>query len=154
MINKDQLVKGPFGSDACYEQVLDYEGQEITTWLCFGSGYTSSTLMVKGSKVLEDAIATSPELYKELMFEDSKGFVWLPATITLPKKGMVFLDGTGKDNWNWTAVRAKKLTEEDRSKTTYPEGQEFKMDMQNKKVYNQNDFMDAMEHIGFFSVEL
>ena len=67
MINKDQLVEGPFGSNACYEQTFNNEGQEIKTWLCFGSGFTTSTLMTTGSKVVEDAIATSPELYKDLM---------------------------------------------------------------------------------------
>jgi len=154
MIDTDKLVKGPFGSDACYEQTFDYEGENITTWLCFGSGFTTSTLMKEGSKVLEDAMATSPELYKELMHKDENGFVWLPATITLPKKGMVFLDGTGKDNWNWTAVRAKQLTSEEKKTGNFPEGQDYKMDMQNKKIYSQKDFMDAMEHIGFFSIEV
>ena len=66
-MNKDQLVKGPFGSNACYEQSFEQDGETITTWLCFGSGFTSSTLMTEKSKTVIDLLETSPELYKELM---------------------------------------------------------------------------------------
>ena len=95
-MNKDQLVEGPFGSNACYEQSFQHEGKEVRTWLCFGSGFTTSTLMTKESKLVQDTIETSPELYKDLMHIDENGKVWFPATITLPAKGMVFIDGTDK----------------------------------------------------------
>ena len=58
-LNQDQLVEGPFGSNACYEQSFEQQGQNIKTWLCFGSGFTTSTLMTKGSKVVQDLIETS-----------------------------------------------------------------------------------------------
>lgn len=147
MINKDQLVEGPFGSNACYEQTFEYEGHDITTWLCFGSGFTTSTLMTKGSEIVNNAVATSPELYKDLMFEDKKGRVWLPATITLPEKGMVFIDGTDKDNWQWAAVNAIPLAEGEKK---LDKNQTHKMDMKNVKHFKQKDFMDALELIGFF----
>ena len=148
-MNKDQLVEGPFGSNACYEQVFQHQGQEVKTWLCFGSGFTTSTLMTKGSQAVNNALETSPELYKDLMFEDDKGRVWLPATITLPAKGMVFIDGTSKDDWQWAAVKAIPLQEED---TKVSKEQTHKMDMKNIKHYKRNDFMDAVEHIGMFQL--
>ena len=150
MVDKDQLVEGPFGSNACYEQSFELDGQEIKTWLCFGSGFTTSTLMTKGSEVVNNALATSPELYKDLMHEDKNGRVWLPATITLPAKGMVFIDGTSKKDWKWAAVNAIPLQEEDKK---VAEDQTHKMDMKNVKHFKQNDFMDALEMIGFFAVE-
>ena len=61
------LVKGPFGSNACYEQSFEEKGEEIKTWLCFGSGYTTSTLMTEGSKTLQDLMETAPELHKDLL---------------------------------------------------------------------------------------
>ena len=149
MINKDQLVEGPFGSNACYEQRFEHEGQEIKTWLCFGSGFTTSTLMTKGSPTVTTALETSPELYKDLMHEDKKGRVWLPATITLPEKGMVFIDGTNKKDWKWAAAKAIPLQEGDKKIT---ENQTHKMDMKNVEYFEQKDFMDALETIGFFSV--
>ena len=150
MVDKDQLVEGPFGSNACYEQSFELDGQEIKTWLCFGSGFTTSTLMTKGSEVVNNALATSPELYKDLMHEDKNGRVWLPATITLPAKGMVFIDGTSKKDWKWAAVNAIPLQEGDKK---VAEDQTHKMDMKNVKHFKQNDFMDALEMIGFFAVE-
>ena len=150
---KDNLVIGPFGGDACYEQKFEQNGEQITTWLDFGSGFTSSTQLKKGSKLVEDTKATSPELYRDLLFEDKEDRVWVPATITLPAKGMVFIDGTNKDDWKWSAVKAIEITEEDRKLKQYPADQDYRMDMANASQFDQKGFMDALEVIGFFEAE-
>tara|TARA_X000001316_G_scaffold4219_1_gene910 strand:- start:64 stop:501 length:438 start_codon:yes stop_codon:yes gene_type:complete len=134
------------GGNACYEQNI---GEDITTWMCMGCGFTTSTLMTKDGEVVKNAIETSPELYKDLMFEDTDKRVWLPATITLPEKGMVFIDGANKQEWKWAAVKAIPLEEGDKKVS---EGQTHKMDMKNVKHFEQKDFMDALENIGFYSV--
>jgi len=135
------------GGNACYEQNID---ESITTWMCMGCGFTTSTLMSKDGEVVKNAVETSPELYKDIMFEDSDKRVWLPATITLPAKGMVFVDGVNKKDWKWAAVNAVPLQEGDKKVS---EVQTHKMDMKNVKHFNQKDFMDALETIGFFAVE-
>lgn len=134
--------------NACYEQNIT---EDITTWLCMGCGFTTSTLMTEGSKIVTEAIETSPELYKDLMFKDLDGRIWLPSTLTLPAKGMVFIDGTSKTNWKWAAARAIEISKEEQNK--FPEGQTHKMDMKNISHFEQKDFMDAMEFIGFFNYE-
>ena len=149
-LNQDQLVEGPFGSNACYEQTFEQQGQQIKTWLCFGSGFTTSTLMTEGSKVVKDLLETSPELYKDLLYTDKQKRVWAPATISIPEKGMVFLDGSSKDIWNWSAVKAVPITEEDRKGKRFPKDQTHRMDMTNLKQYAQNDFMTALEYIDFY----
>ena len=151
-LEKDKLVEGPFGSNACYEQTFDQDGKEIKTWLCFGSGFTTSTLMTEGSKIVNDLIETSPELYKDLLHTDKEKRVWAPATISLPEKGMVFLDGTSKEEWQWAAVKSIPITEEDRKVKQFPKDQTHKMDMQNIKHFGQKEFMDALEVIGFYNV--
>lgn len=135
------------GGNACYEQQLP-EG--VTTWMDFGCGFTTSTLMTKGSKTLNTALESSPELYKDIMYVDKEGLAWLPATITLPNQGMVFVDGTSKDDWKWAAVKAIPLTDKDKK---INENQTHKMDMANKKIFAQKDFIDAAEHIGMFNAE-
>jgi len=145
------LVEGPCGSNACYEQLIEDNGQEVKTWLCFGSGFTTSTLMTEGSKTLTDLMETAPELHKDLLHKDKEGRIWLPATITLPAKGMVFLDGTSKEDWKWSAVKAVEIPKEDLEK--YPEGQTHKMDMPNGKKFEKKDFMDALEYIGFYKID-
>lgn len=150
-MNKDTLVNGPFGSNACYEQTFDQDGKEVKTWMCFGSGYSTSTFMDKDSDLVKETIETAPELYRDLMHVDKHNRVWFPATITLPTKGMVFADGTSKDDWQWSAVKAISITEEDRKLKQYPAGQEYKMDMANAQKFGHGDFMDALEVIGFFN---
>jgi len=135
------------GGNACYEQKID---EQITTWLDMGCGFTTSTLMVEGSDIVKQAIESSPELYKDIAFTDPDKRVWLPATITIPNKGMVFVDGTSKDNWKWAAVNAIELGKED--KKLYKD-QTHKMDMKNIKYYSQRDFMNACEQIGMFQVD-
>lgn len=150
-MNNDQLVECKrCGGNACYEQHID---ENTTTWLCMGCGFTTSTLMNEGGKVVKDLLETSPELYKDLLFTDSDSRIWAPSTITLPAKGMVFIDGTSESNWSWSAVKAVKITKEDREEKFYPEDQEYKMDMKGAKLFEQKDFMDALEHIGFFKPE-
>ena len=135
--------------NACYEQVIS---EELTTWMCMGCGFTTSTLMNKDSKVVTDLLETSPELYKDLLHEDIDGRTWAPATISLPEKGMVFLDGNNSKNWQWAAVKSILITEEDRKLKQFPKDQTHKMDMKSIKHFGQKDFMDACDEIGFFNV--
>ena len=150
-MDKDKLVEGPFGSNACYEQNFEQDGQQVTTWMCFGSGFSTSTFMNKDSDLVKNTLATSPELYRDLMHIDKNDRVWFPATITLPGKGMVFADGSNKNNWKWGAVKAVNLTNEEIESKRYPEGQTVKMDMANIQHFDsERGFMDALEVIGFY----
>lgn len=135
------------GGNACYEQEL--EGG-VKTYFDFGCGFSTSTLMIEGSKLVEDTLQTSPELYKDLMFVDENKLVWFPATITLPGKGMVFLDGTSKENWRWAAVKVVEIPEEEKEK--FGKEQTHKMDMKNIQYFSQRDFIDALDAINFFTV--
>jgi len=135
------------GGNACYEQNIS---EDLTTWLCMGCGFTTSTQLEEGGQLHTTTIETSPELYKDLSYVDDTKKVWVPSTITLPAKGMVFIDGTSKSDWQWSAVKAVLISEEDRKLRDYPEGQTIKMDMKNAQKFDQKGFMDALELIGFF----
>jgi hypothetical protein len=137
------------GGNACYEQQVN---EEVTTHFCFGCGFTTSNLMEVNSKLLTETLETSPELFKDLMFTGTDNRVWFPATVTLPNKGMVFLDGTSKENWKWSAVKSVEILEEEKAK--YPEGQTHRMDMKNANAFEQKDFMDALDYINFFDIEV
>lgn len=137
--------------NACYEQVID---NVITTWLCMGCGFTTSTQLQEGSELHTSTMETSPELYRDLSVVDDTGKVWVPSTITLPGKGMVFIDGTDKKDWKWSAVKAIEITEEDRKLKNYPKDQQFRMDMVNAQKFEHKQFMDALEVIGFFEQDM
>ena len=137
------------GSDACYRQEVT---KDISIEMCYGCGFQSNSLMKKGNEFFNDQSETLPELYKALMDEEEEtGKVWMPSTINVEDKGMVFADGNNKDNWKWGAVKAVNLTNEEIESKRYPEDQTVKMDMANIQHFDsEKGFMDALEVIGFY----
>ena len=153
-MKNDNLTICPHcGGDACYENTIT---EEVTTWHCFGCGFCSNTLMKEGQEFFDEQTKMLPELYKDLLFEDKKGFTWMPSSINKPKKGMVFIDGTNKDNWQWVGIKATEVLEEekDKFKVPYMENEYYthKMDMTTKKNFGK-DHMEALDYVGFFEKE-
>ena len=148
----DNLIQSPVSdSNACYVTKIN---DELTSYLDFGSGFTTTTLMKEDSEQVTNAIETSPELFKDIRKKDSEGRVWFPATITVPNSGMVFADGTSKKDWGWSAVISIPLSEEEIKSGRFPAGQTTKMDMNNvKKFPRDKGFLDALGEIGFFGID-
>ena len=136
------------GSDACY---VAENGPDIKTYSCFGCGFTTNSLMKEGEEFYAQQLEVLPELYKDVLFKDKDGLIWMPTTINLPQSGMVFYNGTNKENAKWTAVKAVRILPEEREK--YPiKGQpgkyyEWRMDMSTIKGYEMKEFMDALSYI-------
>jgi hypothetical protein len=147
---KDNLTTCPrCGSDACYVQEVNHE---IKNYMCYGCGFITNSLMKKGEEFFESQMETLPELYKELMGEDENTeLIWMPNTINLPNKGMVFADGKNGSNWAWAAVKAIPMPKEEQEKfKAKGKNFKFKMDMENIKHYPEGDFMEALDYIGVF----
>ena len=143
MLKDNLVICDRCGSDACYEQAL---GPHYSTHLCYGCGFTTNTLMVEGSEFLEEQLEVLPELYKDLAYKAEDGKHWVPSTINIHDKGMVFINSKTTEDWKWTAVKAIEIPEEDKSR--FPEGATHKMDMGNAKVFEERDFMEALEYLG------
>ena len=139
------------GGDACYVQEVN---NEIKNYMCYGCGFITNSLMKKGEEFFETQMETLPDLYKELMGEDKSGKIWMPNTVNIPNKGMVFADGTGAQNWRWAAVKAVLMDEEEKAKFA-DKGKDFeyKMDMENIQHYPEKDFIEALDFIGVFENE-
>jgi len=71
--------------------------------------------------------------------------IWIPNTINIQDKGMVFANGSNAEEWNWSAVKAIPLEKEDEAKV---EGQTHKMDMSTIKPFKERDYIDALSYIG------
>jgi len=117
------------GGNACSE-ITD---GRIVIWICMGCGFTSNNTIT--DKNIEEMEATLPELYKALRYKDADSKYWYPNSVMLEDKSMVFAEGASVEEWKWSAVQAK----------------EGKADMSTKKEYEQNEFMDALEYIGYFA---
>ncbi len=143
---KDQFENcGRCDSKLCYTSTVN---KDVTTYLCLSCGFTTSSVMTKDSKTVKNFLSTAPELYKDLSHIDDNGYYWVPSTITVPDKGMVFLDGTTKQDWKWVAVKPRPLTELERKNNPVFQEKEFTMDMKNKKEFGQLDFSGALIEIG------
>ncbi len=108
--------------------------------------------MKEGNEFYEQQMGVLPELYKDVVFKDEDDLMWMPIVINLPTQGMVFYNGTTKENAKWSAVKAVKVAEEEKEK--YPikgksgEFYEFRMDMSTIMNYEMKEFMEALSYIG------
>lgn len=137
------------GSDACFVEEVN---QDINTYLCYGCGFMTNSLMKEGETFFEEQSSILPELYKDLFFEDGDGKIWMPSSINLPQEGMIFANGSSKNDWGWAAVKAVPVSEEEKEK--YPihgkkgEFYEWRMDMSSLKMFPERGYIDALSYIG------
>ena len=143
------------GSDACYTQEVN---EEIKNYFCYGCGFQSNSVMKKDSTFFEEQLEMLPNLHKELMVEDETGKVWMPITINLPEKGMVFANGVNSENWKWAAVNAVPVKEDEKEKYPIPgkkgEFYKWRMDMETLVEFEEGDFIEAIDSIGVFNKDL
>ena len=66
------------GSDACY--VVE-NGPDIKTYSCFGCGFTTNSFMKEGEEFYKQQLEVLPELYKDVIFKDDEGLMWMPIII-------------------------------------------------------------------------
>ena len=114
--------------DACHEA----SNEKLTVWSCFGCGFTSNSTIIEGN--LQEVESVVPQLYLNLKFKDANGYYWYPNTVILEDKSMVFADGKTTEDWKWAAVQSKNS----------------KADMTTKQEFEQHDFMEALDYVGFF----
>jgi hypothetical protein len=137
------------GSDACY--VIE-NSPTVKTYSCFGCGFTTNSLMKQGEEFYTQQLEVLPEIYKDVLFEDEDELIWMPTTINLPQQGMVFYNGTNKENAKWAAVKAVEVLEAEKEK--YPiktkpgEFYKWRMDMTTIKPFEMKEFMEALSYIG------
>ena len=147
----DEIIECPkSGGNLCYKIQLS---PDVNQYLSLSCGFYSNSLMKEGEEFYEQTIEGLPELHKDLLWKDEKtGLTWAPNLINSPNQGMVFAQGTDKDNWGWMAVKAIKIEEEDRKNHPFPGKPgmflEYKMDMKSGKLFKERDYLDALSHIG------
>jgi hypothetical protein len=114
--------------NACHEVSND----KLTVWSCFGCGFTSNSTLTEDK--LEEIEVVIPQLYKDLKFKDDKGYYWYPNSIMLEDKSLIFADGKTSEEWKWAGVQSK----------------DGKADMTTVKYFEEKEFMEALDYIGFF----
>jgi hypothetical protein len=126
---KEQLIDCPrCGGNACHEA----SNEKFTMWSCFGCGFTAN--ITTTDDTLENIEGVMPQLYIDLKFKDDKGYNWYPSTVILDDKAMVFADGKSTEDWKWAGIQSK----------------DGKADMITVKHFEEKEFMEALDYIGFF----
>lgn len=142
------------GSDACYEV---NHGNSMH-WQCMDCGFYTNTYMLKNSEVIDHIKATSPELYKDLLYEDEDGFIWAPKVINIATLGILFVEGTSADNYQWCFAPEVIIPNDQQyrypKKDSPGEFHTHRVDMNLKKLYGQLDFILAMQESGILFKEL
>ena len=145
----DLIIFNICGSNDCYKQEVN---ESVNNFMCYGCGFVSNTLMKEGEVFWEEQKMKLPELHKDLIFEDENNQFWIPHTINIEDKGMVFANGSEISNWKWTAVKAVDVLEEEKEKYPIPgkNGEYYlkRMDMENGKSFEERDYMEALSYIG------
>jgi hypothetical protein len=147
----EEIINCPkSGGDLCYKVQV---APEIYNYLSISCGFWTNSFMTEDHEFYIQQMETLPELYKDLAWTDPKtGLIWLPNTINVEDKGMVFANGTDASNWRWAAVKAIEIPKEETIKHPIPgkPGQFMKhrMDMKNMKTFEERDYMEALSYIG------
>ena len=114
--------------NACHEVSND----KLIVWSCFGCGFTSNSTLTKDK--LKEVEVVIPQLYIDLKFKDDKDYYWYPNSVMLEDKSLVFADGKSTEEWKWAGVQSK----------------DGKADMTTVKYFEEKEFMEALDYIGFF----
>ena len=141
----DEIIKCPkSGGDICYKI---QNTPEITTYMSLSCGFWTNSLMKEGEEFYEQQLETLPELYKDLAWKDSEtGLTWIPQTVNVEGKGMVFPYGSNGERWKWASVKSRPITEEEQTNLTLKTF--FKTDMNTMKLFEEKEYVQALDYIG------
>ena len=148
----DEIIQCPkTGGDLCYKIEVT---PEVTNFFSLSCGFWTNTLMKHGEPFYEEQLEGLPEIYKDIMWVDeATNLVWLPIMMQEKEKGMLFAEGKDKDNWKWAAVPSYKIPHSERKHHPVPGSPNKFMDwttnMEKKQTYEEGDFIEAMEYLGF-----
>jgi hypothetical protein len=118
------------GDEAC----SDNEMQGNHFYICFGCGFHTTNHNTKEN--IKTYKETLPQIYIDLEYKDDDGLYWYPYALNDEKLGMVFVEGLSVSDWSWNAVPLNEETN--------------KPDMKLSKKYGKEDFIEALDYVGYF----
>ena len=141
------------GAHECFEETQTVENDVVHSYMCISCGYTSTTMNIEGSEMIKQYEDSTADLIKDLRWVDEKNLVWYPIILNFPSFGIIFPDGTSKNNWRWTAAPAVDIPVEDQKKYPIPGQKDAfytrRIDMKAGMSFDNKDFYGACKFIGF-----
>lgn len=143
------------GSHECFVETQELPDKTVVdSSMCMECGYTTTTLNVEGSAIVQQIEDTTAELIKDLRWVDpNTNLVWYPIVLNFPSFGIIFPDGTNKDEWSWRAAPAVDVSAEEVEKYPIPgrpgEFYSRRIDMSQGQLFDRKDFYSACKFLGF-----
>ena len=139
----ERVIQCPicYDADNCFEEVQE----TFSSYLCFHCGFMSDSRYKTNSIELIENLKKSPQLVKELAFEDThRGITWLLSVINMGSLGIIYPEGNTKE-YKWKYAKVVDIPEEERGKyNNYSQ----RLDVENAETFDQNDFLKACEAMG------
>ena len=149
MKKRDQIIDCPLtgAEESCYIVPIN---ELYNHYHSLSAGFQTSDLWKEGEFDFEELESTLPELYKAIKIKDDKGRVWYPIVNNIEEKGIVFVIGTSKENWEWAGSLHTPVLDEEKDKFKRPDGTyaTFKNDPQTLKRFGRVGYIDALSYIG------
>jgi hypothetical protein len=149
-MNDSIIICPKCGGNACYEQVIN---ENITNYFCIGCGFITNSLLKYGTEFYNEQWEILPELYKDISYEDVDGRIWIPNTINIENKGMIFANGDSYD-WKWAVTKSIPIPENEKEKFKNSDGtyNQYKMDVGNIKYFESHEYIEALDYLDLLKV--
>jgi hypothetical protein len=118
--------------------------KDLKNKMCFGCGCLTNSLCVEDSQFLDEQLQVLPEIYKDSLFKNKMGEVMVPTYFHDEKKGMLFLNGTKREDLKWYATPVKYLNKKEREEHG---GKKYIFDTKNTQSFNPLDFLSALNFL-------
>lgn len=148
---KDQLGYSPLAKleDSAYIIPIN---EKYNAYKCLISGFETTDLLKESEGFdIEKYEETLPELYRDIKIVDEEGRVWYPQVVNVEGKGIVFILGTSKDDWEWSSMQSIPVSEDEKERFKHPKTGEyikFKNDQTTLQKFNQDGFIEALSSVG------
>lgn len=145
------MIDKNFTCPNCQHTDLDHDNNNV---LCLNCGYFTNEQLMEDSEYANAYLETLPKIandLKILQIVEDKQYYWFPLIIKIPLVGMIYPEGTGIDNWNWSLASEVPIPLFQRM--NYPiEGvkdryYETRIDVENSTKFNNNEFFKLVEFL-------
>ena len=135
-------------SNDCYEEKMT---EEMDAYMCKDCGYVSNSIFTKDSDPLKQAMATMPEMIKDLKFFDEKrNIYWFLAVVQTPTAHA--FPESDEDSWHWTVAPVVEFTEAEAAEYMIDEELDtyysHRLALEKAKKFNKNDFQSVLKEVG------
>ena len=148
-INFDYDDISPITGNKCVlEEASPYDYS--VSYLCMESGFTSHESLSEGSEFQKKYEKALTELMLSCKIIDENNRAWYPTFMQLPG-AMLYCEGETISSWNWKVAQIIPIIGDER--LNYPivgtenEYHTSKLDVENAKTYDKNNFKDALEEL-------